>query len=82
MKDARSPITANYAPELDQSPELNPELASYYQSLIGILRWVVEMGQIDICVEVSMLSSHVALLREGHIQQGFHIFAFLKLLRM
>ena len=78
MKDARSPITANYAPELDQSPELNPELATYYQSLIGILRWMVELGRVDICLEVSMLSSHLALPRQGHLDQLLHMFTYLK----
>lgn len=65
-------------PELDVSPELDPDDASHYQSLIGILRWIVELGRIDICCEVSMLSSHLALLCEGHLQQEYHIFAYLK----
>ena len=32
------PITTGYRPEFDISPPLEPALASYYQSLIGILR--------------------------------------------
>lgn len=75
---AETPMTTSYRPELDVSPELGPKEASYYQSLIGILRWIVELGRVDICLEVSMLSSHLALLREGHIEQMFHIFAYLK----
>ena len=75
---ASSPLMRDYRPELDISPELSPEDASYYHSLIGILRWAVELGRIDICTEVSMMSSHLALPREGHLQQVFHIFAYLK----
>ena len=60
------------------SPELDAEDASYYQSLIGVLRWIVELGRVDICLEVSMLSSHLALPREGHMQQVFQTFAYLK----
>jgi hypothetical protein len=30
-----------------------------YQSVIGILRWAVELGRVDITTEVSMLSSHL-----------------------
>jgi hypothetical protein len=78
MKGATSPLSANYGPELDTSPELGPDEATYYQSLIGVLRWIVEMGRVDITVEVSMMSSYVAMPREGHLQQLFHIFAFLK----
>jgi hypothetical protein len=48
------------------------------ESLIGILRWIVELGRVDICLEVSMMSSHLVLPREGYLEQGFHIFAHLK----
>jgi hypothetical protein len=58
--------------------ELNPTEAAYYQSLIGVLRWIVELGRVDICLEVSMMSSQLALPREGHLEQVLHIFAHLK----
>jgi hypothetical protein len=77
-KKATAPITTDYRPELDASPELNPSDAAYYQSLIGILQWAVELGRIDITCEVSMLSSLLALPCEGHLQQVYHIFAYLK----
>jgi hypothetical protein len=75
---ADTPIQTSFRPELDISPELNETESSYYQSLIGVLRWMVELGRVDICLEVSMLSSHLALPREGHLEQLFHIFAYLK----
>jgi hypothetical protein len=68
----------DYRPEVDQTDELSPTDAAYYQSLIGILRWIVELGRVDICCEVSMLSSCLAMPREGHLEQLFHIFAHLK----
>ena len=52
--------------------------ASYYQSLTGILRWIVELGRVDICTEVSLLSSCLALLRAGLQEQVFHVVAYLK----
>ena len=39
---------------------------------------MVEIGRVDICLEVSMMSSHLALSREGHLQELLHIFAYLK----
>ena len=33
-----TPLSNGYRPELDMSEELRPDEASYYQSLIGILR--------------------------------------------
>ena len=78
IKTANAPLTSDYRPECDASPELAPEEAMYYQSLIGVVRWMVEMGRIDIAMEVSMMSSFVAMPREGHLQQVYHIFAYLK----
>ena len=77
-KGTCAPMVTGYHPECDISLELNEEEANYYQSLIGALRWIVEMGRIDICCEVSMLSSYVALPREGHLQQIYHMMAYLK----
>jgi hypothetical protein len=75
---AETPLCTCYRPELDVTPELNPSEAAYYQSLIGILRWIVELGRVDICLQVSIMSSHLVLPREGHLEQVFHIFAHLK----
>lgn len=75
---SETPIPSSYRPELDISPELPPSEASYYMSLIGVLRWIVELGRVDICLEVSMMSSHLALPREGHLQATLQIFAYLK----
>ena len=46
--------------------------------LIGILRWMCELGRIDICTEVSMLSSYSAMPCEGHLKPALHVFSYLK----
>ena len=56
------------------SPVLNAELASWYASLVGMLRWMVEIGQVDNITEVSMVASHMAMPREGHLDAVLHIF--------
>ena len=58
---ALTPLKINYRPEIDITEELGEDKSSYYQSLIGVLRWIVELGRVDICCEVSMMSSHLAL---------------------
>ena len=75
---APTPLSNGYRPELDVSPECGPADAAYYHSLIGILRWIVELGRADLSTEVSMMSSHLALPREGHLKEVLHIFAHLK----
>ena len=78
QKNAPNPFPYHYEPEIDISPALNPEMASYYQSLIGIMRWMVELGRVDIATEVSLLSSHNAYPREGHFEAALHIMSYLK----
>ena len=36
---------------------------------------MIELGIIDIIMEVSLLSSHVALPREGHLETAVHVMA-------
>ena len=72
-----TPMSDKYRAELDASAELDTERITYFQGLIGVLRWIVELGRIDIMVAVSMLSSHLMAPREGHLEQCFHIFAYL-----
>ena len=72
-----TPISSTCRPVLDVGQELDTTDSAYYQSLIGILRWMVELGRVDICLEVSMLLSHLALPREGHLEQVLHVFAYL-----
>jgi hypothetical protein len=60
---------------MNVSPELQPTDAACHMSLIGMLRWIVEIGHVDVCLECSMLSSHLALPRESHLCQLFQVFA-------
>ena len=69
---------SKWKPELDVTPELVDEDANYYQQQIGVLRWLVELGRIDIITEVSMLVAHSACPRQGHLAAVVHLFAYLK----
>jgi hypothetical protein len=73
-----TPMRTGYRPELDTTALLPPEQANYYMSLIGVLRWAVELGRVDIHVDVALLSSHMAAPRIGHMEQVLHIFSYLK----
>lgn len=76
-KRSSGPFPLNYRPKLDTTPELTPDQATFYQTQIGVLRWCVELGRIDIITEVSELASYLALQREGHLEAVFHLFNFL-----
>ena len=77
-KRAETPLPTSYRPELDVTPELEPTEASFYASLIGMLRGIVKLGCIDICLEVSMMSSYLAFPREGHLKEDILGLVFAK----
>jgi len=73
-----TPFNSSYHPAEDTSKELDSDGVQYYQELIGVLRWEVELGRVDILLEVALLSTHLVLPRVGHLQQVYHIFGYLK----
>ena len=78
LRRCKSPWPSNYRPEADVLTELSPQKASYYQSLIGILWWILELGRADITMETSAMTSMMALPRIGHLTTVLQMFAFLK----
>ena len=77
-KNATSPMTSGFIPELDDSRELDSDEITFFQEMIGMLRWAIELGQVDILHEVSILLQYQAMPRQGHLEQIFHIFRFLE----
>ena len=55
-RKAETPLHTSYRPEIDTNPELSPTDSVYYQSLIGMLQWMVELGILYIYIEVSIIS--------------------------
>ena len=48
-KTAEHPFSGqSYRPELDVTEECDEEHVQFYQSLVGITRWLCEIGRIDI----------------------------------
>jgi hypothetical protein len=45
---AKTSLPSGYRPELDTSEELHNKMASRYSQLIGVLRWMIELGRINI----------------------------------
>lgn len=68
----------DYRPELDTTEECNEDQIQFFQSLIGIARWLCELGRVDILTETSMLSAYLARPRVGHLHQALHMFKYLE----
>ena len=74
----RAPLNPGYRPELNISPELIADGVQRYQELIGMLRWAIEIGRIDILLEVLLMLNHLALPRTRYLEHLYHVFVFLK----
>jgi hypothetical protein len=76
---ADNPFPVDYDPSTDLSDILDPECFLFYQHLIGVMRWMVELGQIDNATKVSMLSSYLACPHEGKFENTLHVMRYLRL---
>ena len=65
---AENPFVGDFGPDMDETPALKQNLAYWYQYLIGMLRWMVDIDTLDIITEVSMMASQMAVPREGHLE--------------
>ena len=74
-KRTGKPFLCDYAPKEDVSPLLKPYVAKFYMQLISIQRWMCELGRIDICTKVSMLSLYSMMPLEGHLETTLHVFS-------
>ncbi len=79
---APNPFPTVHCPELDTSPELPSKHASYYQSLMGIYRWMIDLGRIDILIEVSMLPQHMALPQLRCLEADLDVMSYLLLQKL
>ena len=73
-----TPMKHGYKPELGVSPELKADGLQYYQELIGVLRWAIELGRVDLLLETALMSTHLAMPRIGQLEQVIHLFGYLK----
>ena len=61
--------STNHRPETDIIPELSPTDALYFQSLIGVLRQVLELNRVGITMKNSSSASTMTLPRENHLKE-------------
>jgi hypothetical protein len=76
---ADNPFPVDYEPSTNLSDILDPECSSFYQHLIRVMRWMVELGRIEIETEVSMLSPYLACPHEGRLENAMHVMGYLRL---
>ena len=75
-----TPAPTDFHPEIDNDKTdfLDDDTTTLYQSYIGILRWAVELGQIDINHFTSTMAKFLAAPRQGHLYAVLRCFAYIK----
>ena len=78
LKRYKTPMSEEYHPETDETPELNPDEASKYRSVIGSLNWIITLGRFDVHYATSVLSRFGMNPREGHRKAALRVLSYLK----
>ena len=66
---ANAPLRIEYRLKLDMFLELGPQEVTYYELIIGALRWMVKLGVVYIFIEVLMVPSGLIFLRPSSLGQ-------------
>ena len=77
LKEDFNPFAYHYEPKVDISEPYDTDIASYYQSIIGIIRCMIKLGCGDTTTEVSMFSSQNTYLCEVNVQAALPIMYYL-----
>jgi hypothetical protein len=72
------PVQPGSHPELDSTKFLEDDDVQLYQSYIGVLRWAVELGRIDLAHAAGAMARFAAAPRNGHMHMVIRIFAYCK----
>ena len=75
---AKFPYPSNFRLEADLTPEITPTKVFHFPSLFGVLRWVVELGRLDLAMMAPEMDSIMSLSHEGRLNALFQMFSFLK----
>ncbi len=73
-----TPAPTDFHPEIDTTDFLDVEDTALYQSYIGILRWAVELGRVDIAHFASTMAKFNATPRQGHLTAVVRCMGYLK----
>ena len=75
---AKSPQLNRYRPELDVLEILGPDAANWFQNIIGILNWILELGRVNTNILVAKLFTFLAKPKARNLRAALHMFSYLK----
>ena len=79
MTKFHTPFVSGYHPAKDTSRELDSEGTRYYQELIGVLQWAIELGRVDMLLDVNFYLLNLLFLEQA-IYSRYTILWFFEIL--
>ena len=61
---------------MGMSPEIRPDAELWFQSIIDMFRWMVELGRMNIITKPLLLASHLVSPSDGQLEAAVPNFAF------
>jgi len=78
LRKENVPASPDDHPELDDTPFLDKNGITKFQSIIGICQWIATSGRFDITFAVANLNRFAHCPRKGHLKRAEKIFGYLK----
>ena len=78
LRKENVPHSPSDHPELDDSPHLNSDGITQFQSIMGICQWISIAGRLDITFAVASLSRFSNNPRENHLKRAIKILGYMK----
>ena len=76
--DGHRPYPSPYSPGLDVTYELYADLINRFQQIIGVIRWSIELGRIEINTKVSCLYQHLCSPRKEHLKAAYKTLRYIQ----
>jgi predicted phosphatase len=76
-KEYSSPLEKGDHPELDTSHFIDLEGIKIYQSMIGVLQWVVPLERCNVLKATMIMSGFHVIIIQGHLDRLKMIYGFL-----
>jgi hypothetical protein len=74
----KTPMSALYHPEMDESPLLDELHTSMYRALVGSANWIITLGRFDVAYASNTMARFCQKPREGHFRAMMRLFGYLK----
>ena len=78
LRKEKVPYSPNDHPETDDTPLMDDQGITNFQSIIGVCQWIGISARMDITFAVSSLSRFSSKPREGHFRRALKIIGYLK----